>query len=141
MYCYFSTQPIRSLLHRIYICFVWFFNYERISTITLCKNILIHSLTFLFVFCRHCTWTSACIQAELHIWARCLRLANLSSYGKTLIFLSIFFSYIDFIWFYIPELLLQANLNFRLYNYSCLLELLMDYNTSTSCHNIPELPL
>ena len=102
MYFYFSTQPIRSLLHRIYICFLWFFNCEGISTITLCKNILIHSLTFLYIFFQHCKWPSARIQTKLHIWARCLRLANLSSYGKTLFFKHIFFLHRC----YIPELLL-----------------------------------
>ena len=49
MYWYFSTQPICSLLHRIYICFLCFFNCEWISTVTLCKNILIHSFTFLYL--------------------------------------------------------------------------------------------
>ena len=81
------------LLRRIYICFLCFF---QVRTYFICKSVEKYCWRF-FIFCRHCTWTSACIQAELHIWTRCLRLANLSLCGETLFFKHIF-SYINFIY-------------------------------------------
>ena len=81
------------LLHRIYICFFVFF---QVRMYFICKFVQKYCWRF-FIFCRHCTWTSARIQAELHIWTRCLRLANLSLCGETLFFKHIF-SYIDFIY-------------------------------------------
>ena len=66
-----------------------------------------------FIFCQHCTWTSARIQAELHIWTRCLRLANLSLCGETLFFKHIF-SYIDFIY---QNFLCKLTWTSKLYDY------------------------
>ena len=96
-------------LHRIYICFFVFF---QVRTYFICKSVQKYCWRF-FIFCRHCTWTSTRIQAELHIWTRCLRLANLSSYGETLFFKHIF-SYIDFIY---QNFFCKLTWTSKLYNY------------------------
>ena len=101
MYCYFLIQPICSLLQRIYMCFLWFFNCKWFSTITSCKSIIIHSFTFLYLFVSIQHELLHVSKQKLHIWTRCLRLANLSSYDNTF-FVSIFFPTS----IYIPELLL-----------------------------------